>query len=281
VFGFVGCVAGRPGIVPAYPTSFYASTQAYTAQSVARGAPLYAQNCFVCHGPLGRGDGPLADKLPVRPADLTEAHLFAHKVGEMFWWISYGSDNRVMPGFAGKLTPDQRWQLIDFVLARAAGGLTQQIGSQISTTTAFPLPDFAFEQNGAQDTLSQELKKGPALLVLFATPVPRARLEQLAKWQPQLAAAGLRVLAVSLAPSSDTAAPIVGVSHDVRSSLTLFRSPEDGGETELMLDRGGNVRARWTASGAGGLAGAGTLLGDTARVSKIPVAAANHAGHAH
>jgi hypothetical protein len=47
-----------------------------------------------------------------------------------------------------------------------------------------------------------------------------------------------------------------------------------------MLDRGSSVRARWTASGAG-LADAATLLRDTVRVASIPVAAANHAGHAH
>jgi putative copper resistance protein D len=281
IFGIVGLIALRPGIVQAYPTSFYASTQPYAAPSVARGAPLYAQNCAVCHGVSGRGDGPLAAKLPIRPADLTEPHLFAHKVGEMFWWISYGRGDGVMPGFADKLTPDQRWDLINFVLARTAGILTRQTGSQVSTTTALPLPDFAFEQNGSQLALSQVIKSGPALVVLFARPVPRARLEQLAKLQPRFAAANLHVVAVALSPSTDSAAPIVGVSPDVRAMLALFRSPNDGGETELMLDRGGNVRVRWTANGSGGLAEAGTLLADTARVASIPVAAANHAGHAH
>jgi putative copper resistance protein D len=269
------------GFVKAYPTSFYASTQPYSAPSVARGAPLYVHNCAVCHGASGRGDGPLAGKLPVRPANLTEPHLFAHKVGEMFWWISYGSDNHVMPGFADKLTADQRWDVINFVLARTAGILTKEVGSQISATAAVPLPDFAFEQNGAQNTLSQALKTGPALVVLFASPIPQARLAQLAKSQPQLAAGGLRVVAVDLAASAKASAPIVDVSPDVRAALALFRTPSDGGETELMLDRGGNVRARWTASGSGGLAGAGTLLSDAATVAKIPVAAANHAGHAH
>ena len=119
------------------------------------------------------------------------------------------------------------------------------------------------------------------LVVLFATPVPRVRLEQVAKLQPRLAAAGLHVIAVDLGPSADTRPPIVAVSGDVRTALDLFRSSKDGGETELMLDRGGNVRARWTASGAGGLADAGTLLSDAASVARIPLAAANHAGHAH
>jgi putative copper resistance protein D len=279
--GSVGWVALRPGIVRAYPTSFYASTQPYAAPSIARGAPLYAENCAMCHGATGRGDGPLAGKLPIRPADLTEAHLFAHKVGEIFWWVSYGRDNGVMPGFADKLNPDERWDLINFLLARAAGVQTDGVGPQISTTAAPPLPDFAFERNGAQNTLSQTLKNGPVLLVLFAAHAPRARLQQLARLEPRLAAAGLHVVAVALDRSTAKLPSIVEVSDDVRAALGLFRSRTDGGETELMLDRGANVRARWTASGARGLADAATLLRDAVRVASIPVAAANHAGHAH
>jgi putative copper resistance protein D len=281
LLGGVGWVALRPGIVRAYPTSFYASTQLYAAPSIARGAPLYGENCAMCHGVGGRGDGPLAGRLPVRPADLTEPHLFAHKVGEIFWWVSHGTDNRVMPGFADRLNPNDRWDVINFVLARAAGVLTDHAGSKITTTAAPPLPDFAFEQNGAQNTLSQTLKNGPVLLVLFSKHAPRTRLEQLAKLDRRLAAAGLRVVAVGLGPSTEKAPSIVEVSDDVRAALALFRSTTDGGETELMLDRGASVRARWTASGAGGLADASTLLGDAVRVASIPVAAANHAGHAH
>ncbi|MGB6518881.1 MAG: copper homeostasis membrane protein CopD [Candidatus Cybelea sp.] len=281
LFGGVSWVALRPAIVQAYPTSFYASTQPYAAPSVARGAPLYAQNCAVCHGAEGRGDGPLAGKLSIRPADLTEPHLFAHKIGEIFWWVSYGRDNGVMPGFADKLTPDQRWDLINFVMARTAGVLTHQTTSQISTTTALPFPDFAFEQSGAQNTLSQTLKSGPALLVLFGANLPHTRLEQLASLQQRLTDAGLHVIAIGLRPPTEKAPFVVDVASDVRVALDLFRSPTDGGETELMLDRGGNVRARWTPSGAGGVADDATLLADAARVASIPVAAANHAGHAH
>lgn len=281
LFGVVGGIALRPGIVQAYPTSFYASTQPYAAPSIARGAPLYAQNCAECHGAGGRGDGPLAGKLPIRPADLTEPHLFAHKVGEIFWWVSYGRDDGVMPGFADKLSPDQRWDLINFVLARTAGTLTQRATSQIGATAAFPLPDFAFERNGAQNTLSQTVKNGPVLVVLFGTRAPRARLRQLENLQSRLAAAGLQILAVGLGASPKKAPLTVEVSQDVRVALALFRSPMDGADTELMLDRNANVRARWTARGADGLPSADTLVGDTLRVARIPVAAANHAGHAH
>lgn len=281
LFGIIGCIVAWPGIVRAYPTSYYASTQPYSAPSVARGAPLYSENCTPCHGASGRGNGPLAASLADRPADLTEPHLFAHKVGDIFWWVSNGSDNHVMPGFAGKLTSDQRWDLINFVFARTAGILADQATSRITTASAPPLPDFAFEKNGVQSTLSQTSKSGPVLIVLYAARVPRARLEQLARSEPRLSRAGLHLIAVGLASSSRGAPLAVDVSDDVRATLDLFRTSTDGGETELMLDRNGSVRARWTARGNGGLADTATLLSDSVLVARIPVAAANHAGHAH
>lgn len=42
------------------------------ADAVARGAINYRVHCFNCHGPQGRGDGPVAEMLKVRPADLTD-----------------------------------------------------------------------------------------------------------------------------------------------------------------------------------------------------------------
>lgn len=44
---------------------------AYPASSQ-MGANLYRQYCAVCHGPHGAGDGPVADALRVKPADLTQ-----------------------------------------------------------------------------------------------------------------------------------------------------------------------------------------------------------------
>src|ERR1700722_1910862 len=144
IFGGIGLIALRPGIVRAYPTSFYAPTQPYAAPSIARGAPLYSANCAVCHGVGGEGNGPLAATLSIKPADLTEEHIFAHSVGDIFWWVSHGRDDGVMPGFADKLTPDQRWDLINFVLARAAAKQVGATASNITATAAPPVPDFAF-----------------------------------------------------------------------------------------------------------------------------------------
>ena len=42
------------------------------ADSVPTGAALYRRHCASCHGVSGRGDGPAAGSLTVRPTDLTQ-----------------------------------------------------------------------------------------------------------------------------------------------------------------------------------------------------------------
>jgi putative copper export protein/mono/diheme cytochrome c family protein len=292
--GLVLCLAVawlplHPAIERAYPTSYYASAEPYAAASIFRGAAVYAENCALCHGATGRGDGPAATRLPIRPADLTEPHLFDHSPGDLFWWISHGMDEGVMPGFAGMLNPNQRWDVINFVRARAAGVLAMRIDPEISTAAApLEVPDFAVEAGGVQQTLREALETGPVLLVLFAPPAPIERLQQLAAAQPLLGAAGLLVVAVGLGTSPDeppegnrTPPFVVRVSSEVSSALALFRAAEDGGETELLLDRRGKIRARWTSDMPGGPAPIDVLIADAGRVDRIAAATPSHAGHNH
>ncbi len=132
-------------LVPAYPTSFYRSPTGFTSASIVRGAGLFANNCTPCHGPAGRGDGPLAKSLAIPPADLTAAHLFGHSDGELFWWLGHGIEapdgSLAMPGFAGTLDADQRWNLIDYIrthnagLAAADGELVRPLKAPDATIT--------------------------------------------------------------------------------------------------------------------------------------------------
>jgi len=197
-------------------------------------------------------------------------------------------DEGVMPGYAGVMNPNQRWDVINFIRARAAGARASEMGPEITTAAASEVPDFAFEAGGVQYTLRQMLETGPVLILLFGPPVPIARLQQLAAAQPRFIDAGLRVLAVGLGAfaaeiSERARAPlfIVDVSSEVTFSLALFRATEDGGETELLLDRGGNVRARWTSNMPGGLAPPGSLIDAAERVSRISLSAPSHSGHTH
>jgi len=104
--------------------------------------------------------------------------------------------------------------------------------------------------------------------------------------RPRRQCPSARVIAVALASApkgnSHEAPPlVVAVSAEVIATLTLFRAADDGGETELLLDRRGGIRARWTRNMPGGLAAPDTLAVQAEQIARIAVAAPSHAGHTH
>lgn len=124
-------------LADADPTYFWRSPTGFASASIGQGAALYPAHCAGCHGAEARGDGPAAQGLPVPPADLTATHLWMHPDGELFWWLSHGmvapDGSPAMPGFAGVLSDDERWALLDWMRAHNAGLARAAAG-------AWPLP---------------------------------------------------------------------------------------------------------------------------------------------
>ncbi len=87
-----------------------------TPDSIAAGQRLYQANCARCHGVTGRGDGPVAPELPLRPADLHQ-HVPLHRDGQLFYFISEGLFGTSMPPFRGDLSDQERWQIINYLRA--------------------------------------------------------------------------------------------------------------------------------------------------------------------
>jgi mono/diheme cytochrome c family protein len=132
----VAVLVAAPGLdllmVPAYPTSYHTSPTGFTAGSVVGGQAVYVRHCQGCHGLTGHGDGPDAPRQAIPPADLTAEHLWDHADGDLFWWVSRGMtgpDGRpTMPGFADRLSEAERWEVIDFLHANAAGAELARTG---------------------------------------------------------------------------------------------------------------------------------------------------------
>ncbi len=84
-----------------------------TAESVKKGGELFAIYCTPCHGTAGKGDGLVAAKF-VPPPDLTNPDL--QKVRPDGDWESYLSvGGAVMPSYGEALSPEERWEVIDYV----------------------------------------------------------------------------------------------------------------------------------------------------------------------
>jgi mono/diheme cytochrome c family protein len=82
--------------------------------------PVYQENCAQCHGDTGKGDGREARSHSTLPADFTEpGRIEKQEDGVLFYKISDGK--RPMPSFRGRLTEEQRWELVLLVRALAAG----------------------------------------------------------------------------------------------------------------------------------------------------------------
>jgi mono/diheme cytochrome c family protein len=85
-----------------------------TAASIAAGQRLYAQRCVPCHGPAGRGDGPLAPGLRPPPADLVQ-HVPLHADPDLFVSIHDGIAGTAMAPFGGQMTTEEIWHTVNYL----------------------------------------------------------------------------------------------------------------------------------------------------------------------
>ena len=84
------------------------------------GAQLYAENCQMCHGVKGEGNGQLAAFLtPFRPANLTLPVIQTKSDGSLFLTISLGVTGR-MPALNENLLVRERWDVVNFLRTLAA-----------------------------------------------------------------------------------------------------------------------------------------------------------------
>ncbi len=216
--------------VPAYPTSFFHSPTDFAATSIVHGATLFAQNCAICHGTNGEGNGPAAAGLAIPPADLTQAHLWAHTDGEMFWWLTHGIEapdgGMAMPGFAAKLNADDRWTLIDFVRANNAGA-SKRAGQPWPVPIA--APDLVANCPGGRTTVLTTLR-GRAVRLVFAGGPPAPPLED-----PNLV-----TITVGRTPSGCVASdPAVTKAY----AILLGQSAASLAGSELLIDPNGWIRS--------------------------------------
>lgn len=84
-----------------------------SAESIDRGKMLFLQNCTMCHGESGRGDGPLAKTLPIPPANLYD-HVPYHPDQFFFNVITNGLGG-VMPAFGQQISSDDRWNILNYL----------------------------------------------------------------------------------------------------------------------------------------------------------------------
>jgi mono/diheme cytochrome c family protein len=88
------------------------------------GKALFAQYCAACHGAEGRGDGPSAASLPIKPWNLTEARVLGHLPDEFIrLTITKGGQavglSPLMPAWEAYLGQEQVADLVAYIRSLA------------------------------------------------------------------------------------------------------------------------------------------------------------------
>ena len=262
-------VALPPVSVDAYPTTYRRSSVPYQAVSIASGATLYRAHCASCHGTAGRGDGPGGAGLPKPPADLTAPHAADHTAGDMFWWLTHGIPAGGMPPFAAALAEEERWDLINFIRALAAGERARQMTALVQPNRPWLVaPDFPITVGPTAPRSLKELRdRWMVHLVFFTLPDSRPRLIQLAEAYNTLQATGTEVIAVPLDDGARIIRRLGGRppllfpvitdgAPDIAAAYALLGrglAPRAAAPVhmEFLLDRQGYVRARWLPGAPG------------------------------
>ena len=264
-------VALPPLTIKAYPETYRRPPVPFDAISVAHGAALYAEQCVECHGQQGMGNGIKSRTLSTKLPDLLiEPHTVEHTPGDFYNWITYGMVDTDMPGYAEKLSDEDRWDLVNFIHALSRGYQARILSPEIIPNKAYVKPPvFSYAgHDGSSGVLQDYRENKTVLLVIFSWPQSQERIEQLKQAHERLNAQSIALLAV---PSRELASdeleqiaaelpfPIVtqGAS-EIASSYALLRRtlshPDIIGRgtnpdhMEFLIDQYGYLRARWIPS---------------------------------
>jgi putative copper resistance protein D len=246
----------------AYPTTYLRPAVPYQAASIATGVTLYQANCAVCHGAGGAGDGRGGLRLARPPADLRAPHTAQHTAGDLFWWIGHGIPRSGMPPFGDRLSEEERWDLVNFLRALSSGYAARGLGPVVGPERAWlAAPDFSFAVGPTPPRALKDYRaRRIVLLVLYALPGSRPRMNELARRYDVLAALGVEVIAVPVDAAPDAlrklgAEPrvlfpvVTDGAADIVAAYRLFaRAPH----AELLVDRQGYVRAIARSRGEAG-----------------------------
>ncbi|MCA1668744.1 MAG: copper resistance protein CopC [Thermomicrobia bacterium] len=94
--------------VPTTPLTGRANPVPATQDILIQGGVLYAQNCAVCHGASGEGNGK-----PGTP--LTAATGQRYTDGDLYWLLTNGVSGKGMPPYNTRLSPTERWQVVRYL----------------------------------------------------------------------------------------------------------------------------------------------------------------------
>ncbi len=112
-FGMTNLVQAQTAWVAPSDADELKNPFANNEDAIKKGKKLYSQNCTICHGAKGKGDGMAGAALKPKPANFTLESIQSQSDGAIFWKLSEGRSP--MAAFKGMLSEEQRWQLVTYI----------------------------------------------------------------------------------------------------------------------------------------------------------------------
>jgi len=215
--------------------------------------------------------------LPIHPADLTAAHLWAHSDGEMFWYLTHGFDDPegglAMPGFEATLSSEARWDLIDYLRAHNAGATVPATGAW-SHTVQVPQFDATCADGHAVDL--DDLRGRVLRIIALSGDDATARVP------PAPTGVTTVLLARKHMAARDPAACVASEPETWTAFAILSGVPDDAlaGE-QVLVDRNGWLRAHWRPGDSSDWTNPQVLSAVVADIEAHPIAVAAITGHVH
>ncbi|KTB69873.1 cystathionine gamma-synthase [Pseudomonas viridiflava ICMP 13104] len=144
----------------------------------ARGAPLYAQHCSVCHGDSGAGDGPAGIGLEPAPSDLRDVtRLDRLSLYDLYNTTGLGIAGTDMPAFADQLDDRQRWDVATYIASFSAKPVANPVRTFNIADLARQTPAEILAAEGqdaaatfrAQRAQPPQVQRGPAQLLDYTS----------------------------------------------------------------------------------------------------------------
>src|ERR1700716_2112360 len=155
--------AGEPIKIPAEPP--------VTIESIAHGKALFTKlECWKCHGPQGKGDGPSAATLtdskdqPIRPYNFASGKDDSRfKCGsensDIYRIFMTGVDGTPMPSFADTIQPNDAWDLVHFL--RTLQPYHHSKENEVLKAAGGKIPPYVEKQDNKEAPPSQPENKSP------------------------------------------------------------------------------------------------------------------------
>ena len=124
-------------------------------ESIQRGGDAYRVFCISCHGASGAGDGPVAKRGFPPPPSLVTGNSKQMKDGQLFHILTYGGQTS-MPNFAAQLSPELRWDVVNYIRTMQPDAAAPDAGTPDSSAANANDAVAPAESQGEADSADQD-----------------------------------------------------------------------------------------------------------------------------